>query len=217
MSLLQEITQIALDQVQNRFYGVAIGTVSNVTDPLMQGRVKVRLPWFNNEEETAWARIATPTAGGSRGIYFIPKVDDEVLVAFEHGNLETPYVIGSLWNSRAMPPEQTPLQGKSVIKTETGHILEFDDLQQSIKIATATDQKVTLDPTKIELSNAAGTMKITMDDSAQTLKIESATKLQLKGLDIKIEGTNVEISGSAKTDVKSGGVLTIQGSIVKIN
>lgn len=217
MSLLDEITQAAVDRVQNRFYGVAIGIVSNVDDPLFQGRVKIRLPWFNDDEESAWARVAAPTAGGDRGIYFIPKVKDEVLVAFEQGNLETPYILGSLWSTRAMPPERIPREGKSVIKTESGHVIEFDDNQRSIKIITADDQKVTLEPTKIEVANSAGSMKVTLDDGSQTLTLESPANLELKGQSIKINGTSVEINGDAKTDVKAGGNLTIKGAMVMIN
>jgi len=217
MSVLKDIAQTSMEEVQNRFYGVAIGIVTDVLDPLMQGRVKVKLPWFSGEDESSWARVATLFAGGDRGLYFIPKVDDEVLVAFEQGDIEHPYIIGSLWNLQDMPPEQTPLLGKSVIKTESGHTLEFDDLQQSIKITTSTDQKIVMDPLKIELSNTAGTLKISLDNASQTVKIESAVNLELKGLNIKIQGANVEIIGSVKTDLKSGGITTVQAPLVKIN
>ena len=217
MSLLDTIAETALEAVQKRFYGVAMGIVTDTKDPLFQGRIKVKLPWFIGGEDTAWARVLTPFAGGDRGIYFIPKVDDEVLVAFEQGDIEHPYIIGSLWNLQDLPPELSPLTGKSLIKTEAGHVVEFDDLQQSIAIETSTQQKIKLDPLKIELSNSAGTMKISMDDSSQTLKIESATNLQLKGLNVKIEGTKVEINGTGTADLKSSGICTIQGSLVKIN
>ena len=60
-------------------------------------------------------------------------------------------------------------------------------------------------------------MKISMDNSSQTVTIESAVNLELKGVNIKIEGANVEINGSVKTDVKSSGICSIQGSLVKIN
>jgi uncharacterized protein involved in type VI secretion and phage assembly len=217
MNLHNEISETALDEVQKRFYGVAVGIVTDVMDPTMQGRIKVKLPWFIGDEDTAWARVATPSAGGQRGIYFIPKVDDEVLVAFEQGDIEHPYIIGSLWNLQDMPPELSPLLGKSLIKTRAGHLLEFDDTQQSITIETSTGQKTVMDPLKIELSNSAGSLKISMDNSSQTVTIESAVNLELKGVNIKIEGANVEINGTAKTDVKSTGICTIQGSLVKIN
>jgi uncharacterized protein involved in type VI secretion and phage assembly len=217
MSLLNKMAETDLESVQKRFYGIGTGIVTDVVDPLLQGRIKVKLPWFKGDEDTAWARVVSPSAGKKRGIYFIPKVDDEVLVAFEQGDIEHPYIIGSLWNLPDMPPEVSPMLGKSLIKTEAGHTLEFDDLKQSITITTSTKQKVSMDPLKIELSNTAGSLKISLDDSSQTVKIESALNLELKGVNVKIEGVNVEITGSAKTDLKSTGICTVQGSLVKIN
>jgi uncharacterized protein involved in type VI secretion and phage assembly len=217
MSFVSTVAETEQEAVKKRMYGVGVGIVTDVLDPLMQSRIKVKLPWFIGGQDTAWARVLTPFAGKNRGIYFIPKVDDEVLVAFEQGDIEHPYIIGSLWNLKDMPPELSPIKGKSLIKTEMGHVIEFDDLQQSIAIETSTKQKIKLEPTKIELSNTAGTMKISMDDASQTLKIESAANLQLKGLNVKIEGTKVEINGTGTADLKSSGMCTIQGSLVKIN
>ena len=62
-------------------------------------------PWLDGSTESHWARVATPMAGKKRGLYFLPEVDDEVLVAFEHGSIDFPCVIGSLWNGKDTPPE----------------------------------------------------------------------------------------------------------------
>ena len=206
-----------IEASQKKFFGVAVGIVSDVLDPLGQGRVKVRLPWFNESEETGWARIATPSAGLLYGFYFIPKPNDEVLVAFEHGDIEQPYVLGRLWNLQDTPPEFSPLLGKSHIRTLVGHDLEFDDLQQSIKITTSTFQKITLDPLKIEMTNLAGTVTLTLDNATQSIKLQAAVGIELKATDIKIQGVNVEISGAAKTEVKSGALCNVQAPLVKIN
>ena len=87
-----------------KIYGVVIGIVTNNQDPDKLGRVKVQFPWLSNEDESFWARIASPMAGDKRGIYFLPEVDDEVLVVFEHGDMRFPYVIGALWNGQDSPP-----------------------------------------------------------------------------------------------------------------
>src|SRR4029450_10081092 len=79
-----------------RFYGVAIGIVTNNQDPENLHRVKLRFPWLDGATESHWARVATPMAGNKRGLYFLPEVDDEVLVAFEHGSIDFPYVMGSV-------------------------------------------------------------------------------------------------------------------------
>ena len=94
-----------------RIFGVVCGVVVNNHHPTGEYRVKVKFPWIRStdvgdEEDfiSAWARVATPFAGGGRGFYCLPEHDDEVLVMFEHGDLRRPYVIGSLWNGQDPPP-----------------------------------------------------------------------------------------------------------------
>ena len=90
------------------WYGVFPAIVKDITDPDGQGRVKIALPWSPDTaggSYEVWARLATFMAGNNRGSWFIPDVDDEVLVAFEGGDARRPYVIGSLWNGRDTPPE----------------------------------------------------------------------------------------------------------------
>ena len=88
---------------EDRFFGVVVGVVTNNQDPDGMHRVKVHFPWLSDDVESNWARVAAPMAGGNRGVYFLPEVDDEVLVAFEHGKVDHPYVIGSLWNQQDRP------------------------------------------------------------------------------------------------------------------
>jgi uncharacterized protein involved in type VI secretion and phage assembly len=83
-----------------RITGVVIGIVTNNQDPDRLGRVKVRFPWLSGGTESHWARVATPMAGNGRGLYFLPEVDDEVLVLFERGDVRFPFVIGALWNGK---------------------------------------------------------------------------------------------------------------------
>ena len=82
----------------SRVTGVVVGVVTNNQDPDGLGRVKVKFPWLSDADESSWARIAAPMAGKERGLYFLPEVDDEVLVIFEHGDLRFPFVPGALWN-----------------------------------------------------------------------------------------------------------------------
>src|SRR5579859_8088567 len=93
--------------------GLVVGTVSSVKDPENMGRVKVKLPWLASPEasstddmqETDWARMATPSGGNGRGFFWLPEVDDEVLVAFEHGDTARAFVVGALWNGQDKPPK----------------------------------------------------------------------------------------------------------------
>ena len=88
--------------------GVAVGVVVEAQDPESRGRVKVRFPWLPSErggKTSFWARVALPLAGAERTSFALPEVDDEVLVAFEHGDLRRPVVVGFLWDGRKPPAE----------------------------------------------------------------------------------------------------------------
>ena len=128
MNFYDLISDIAEEKV-GRITGVAVGVVTNNQDPDGLGRVKVRFPWLSDADESQWARIAAPMAGKDRGVYFLPEVDDEVLVAFEHGDPRFPCVIGALWNGKDAPPA-TNSDGKNnvrVIKSRSGHIIRLND------------------------------------------------------------------------------------------
>jgi len=105
MSLL-EILNPSDDQLFQRgsLSGVMVAIVTNNKDPDGMGRVKLKLPWLSDDYESDWARIATLMAGPERGVYFLPEVDDEVLIAFEHGDIRRPMVLGCLWNGVDAPP-----------------------------------------------------------------------------------------------------------------
>src|SRR5204862_7721429 len=101
----------------------------NKQAPDKHGRVKVRFPWLSNDDESRWARVAATMAGNDRGVYLLPEVEDEVLVAFEHGDISFPYVVGSLWNGKDAPPA-TNDDGKNnirVIKSRSGHVVRLND------------------------------------------------------------------------------------------
>lgn len=99
----------------SRIYGVVVGIVTNNKDTEKLGRVKVKIPRLSGEDESNWARVTSFMAGKERGAFFLPEVDDEVLVAFEYGDINMPYVIGSLWNGKDVPPENNS-DGKNNIR-----------------------------------------------------------------------------------------------------
>ena len=100
--------------LRERINSVIPAVVSDTKDTEKLGRVKVRFA-FTGRVESRWARVAVPFAGSLRGTYFVPEVDDEVLVAFRNGDLDQPYVIGFLWSAKARPPEAEASQRRSVI------------------------------------------------------------------------------------------------------
>src|SRR5271165_2888626 len=136
MSDLFDLLTVPSSTEPGRFYGVVVGVVTNNQDPDKMARVRIKFPWLSDDHESWWARIAVPMAGASRGAYFLPEVDDEVLVAFEHGDVRSPYVVGALWNKKDAPPT-TNDDGKNnirVIHSRSGHLVRLDDSDGDEKI-----------------------------------------------------------------------------------
>ncbi len=109
----------------NKITGVVIATVREVEDPLHLGRVKVHFPWLDPKHLSDWIRIATLYGGPGKGSFFIPDIDDEVLVAFEHGNPRVPFVVGALWNGKDQPPTQ-PVRERR-LQSRNGHKIRMLD------------------------------------------------------------------------------------------
>jgi uncharacterized protein involved in type VI secretion and phage assembly len=199
MSEFELLSQLAASQkVENRIYGVVVGVVTNNQDPDSLGRVKVRFPWLSDDVESHWARILTPMAGEDRGIYFLPEVDDEVLIAFQHGDIHFPYILGSLWNGKDKPPANNS-DGKNnirIIKSRSGHIIRLDDTDGSEKIEIIDKSE----KNSIVIDTSANTITIAAD--ADITIQSSSGKLTLKGMgieissdaDVKIKGQKVEIN-----------------------
>ena len=113
----------------SRAYGVLSATVTSNEDPEGLGRVRVRFTWLEGDTETQWARIATLMAGDTRGSYIMPMPGDEVLIAFEHGMVDSPYVIGYLFSQTNPPPATDPHH--RVIRSVNGHEIELYDPEVS--------------------------------------------------------------------------------------
>lgn len=131
-----------------RNFGVYVARVLDNNDPADAARVKVQYPWEGESNEGGWAPVVTPHAGAGRGMYFIPEVGDEVLVAFEQGDPNRPVVIGSLWNGADQPPNDGlhgDEQGNNDIKrivTKSGNRIVMDDMDGKETIVVATPQHI---------------------------------------------------------------------------
>jgi len=239
MSLLDTLN--TGDRDQERIYGVVAGIVTNNKDTDGLGRVKLKFPWLSDNNETEWVRIATLMSGDKMGSFFLPEVGDEVLVAFEHGDINYPYVLGCLWNGKAKPPE-TNSDGKNNIrkfKSRSGHEIIFDDnaeqKKEKLEIKTKAGHKIVLDDAnakeqigiqskgghKIILNDAAGSEKIEIIDKAGSNKIvinSTQNSINIESaMQLKIKANMVEIEGTTSLTLKSSAIVTIQGMPVKIN
>ncbi len=205
-----------------KYYGVAVGIVTNNQDPQNLGRVKVKLPWLSEDHESNWARVCTPMSGNEWGVQYLPEVDDEVLLAFEQGDIRVPYVIGSLYNGTDKPA-LTNSDGENnqrQIKSRSGHFLVFDDTDGSEKIRI--EDKTGSQFIELDSANNAITIKCQGDltleaggkvilKATQDITYESGTNLNVKG------GGNVSVEATGNLDLKANGMTTVKGATVNIN
>lgn len=252
MSILEILQAGATAARQNnKIHGVAVGIVRDIKDPKNLGRVKVDFPWLgeaseavaiSSEEDRAhsfWARSATLMGGNGTGTFFIPEAGEEVLVAFEHGDLDRPFIIGALWNSEDAPSETMDADGKNhlrSIRSRSGHTITFDDNtedqkarlaietqgghqlvlddagdQSKIEIKTSTGHTLVLDDTeaKITLSDKAGNSQV-WDANANSLTI------QVSGNQDQTVGGNltINVTGTATISAPSG--VTVDSTSIKL-
>lgn len=198
-----------------RVYGVGLAVVTNNKDPEALGRVKLKFPWLSDEEESNWARVASPMAGPDRGLWLLPEVNDQVLVAFEHGDPAYPYVIGSLWNGSQKAPGKND-DGKNnirLLKSRSGHTVRLDDTEgeEKIEIVDKSGKNSVVVSTKDNSIAIKADADIKITSANGKLVIDAKGGIELKSnASIKVEASaNLELKGNAQTIIK--------GSTVNIN
>jgi uncharacterized protein involved in type VI secretion and phage assembly len=207
-----------------QWLGVVPAIVTNNKDPENRARVKVKFPWLgidenNTDVESAWARLCSLDAGNERGFFWLPEVNDEVLIAFEQGDFNRPIILGMLWNGRDKPPETQSNAINAMgevkirtLKTRMGHILRFvdDDAEHYIEIIDAKEG------TKIKLDAKTKELIITCKGNV-SINADGTTKVDAKGnVDISSKA-NISIKGTGNVSVEASGQLTLKGSMVNIN
>lgn len=206
-----------------RIDGVVVGIVTNNNDPEGLLRVRVKFPWMplyggsgGAEIESAWAKIAAPDAGQGRGFVYMPEINDEVLVAFEHGDVNRPYVVGMLWNQKDKPPEKTnqvSSNGKvqrRVLYSRTGHIIILDDSDNA-------PQVLIQDKKKNQLLIDTKTDSITIK-AAKDITIDAGGNLTLKaGQNITLDArANITGKAGAKMDFQANAQYNVKSAMVAI-
>lgn len=191
-----------------RWYGAFPALVTDSVDPEGLGRVKIALPWSPDTAGAryeTWARLATFMAGNNRGSWFIPDVDDEVLIVFEGGDPRRPYVIGSLWNGKDSPPESMDGAGKNfkkVLRSRNGVKLTMDDTDGREQFILETP----------------GGQKLTLKDGPGAVEIVDSN-----GNSIKMETSGITITASAKVTINasqvavSAGMVTVDAAMSKFS
>jgi uncharacterized protein involved in type VI secretion and phage assembly len=219
--MLQKSKETAAGHDANR-YGVEVGIVANVKDPQKLGRIKVQLPRLPGGPETDWARVAQPAAGAGRGFYWLPEVGDEVLIAFELGQANRPYVIGALWNGKDKPMDGAYQDDNStrMIQTKSGHQIVLCDKSGEEKIVIADKSG------KRTITFDVKNKKFLVEAAEGDIELHAEKKIVIECEDLEIKtkktakldvGSSFDLKVSSDATVKASGNLKIKASRVNIN
>jgi len=176
-----------------RYFGVYPAIVTDITrDRDHLGRIEVKFPWLGTDgaDVRALATLCTPYADDNQGFEMIPEKDSQVVVAFEAGNLQRPYIIGACWNGRETLPE-TPeqLNNKRLIKTRSGSLLEFDDTQGAAKVTISTQSG----------------HQLVLDDGAQEVKLTHAN------------GSMIKINAAGQININANATVEVNAAAVNVH
>jgi phage protein D len=189
---------------------LVVGLVTNNNDPEQMGRVRVKYPSLSDSDESAWARIATPSAGNGRGLLMLPQVDEEVIVGFEHGDTRRPIVVGSLFNGRDKPGDEL-IQNKDgsfgLVSNEKIHEHSKKDFE--IK----SDQKLTIEVQSDMTEKVQGSFK---NNTTGSYTVEGASTVNVKGANVTVEASGSLTLKGATVSIQGSGMVEVGGQIIKL-
>jgi uncharacterized protein involved in type VI secretion and phage assembly len=195
------------DAAPARLFGVYPALVTDVKDSGGQGRVRIRLPWLGETSGRyePWARLATLMAGNNRGTWFVPEVEDEVLVAFQGGDVRHPFVIGALWNGRDAPPASMDAAGsndRKVIRSRSGIEISIDDRdgQESFSVSTPGGQRLALKDS----------------DGAVEIADSHGNRVELRSGEVSVTGA-ASVKVSASTVKVTAGMLDVTAAMSRFS
>jgi uncharacterized protein involved in type VI secretion and phage assembly len=204
-------------------YGVVVGIVTDCNDPTHSGRVKLKFPWLADDYESDWARLVAPGAGSERGVAFVPEVTDEVLVAFERGDVRSPFVLGGLWSSKNAPPKASDLLkggavDQRVLTSRLGHTIVLSDSDGADGISLVSKDG------SYAVSVNAGTQTVELKAPSCTIDMKADGSVTIQAMQIQISGTSISIKADASlslsgasVSISSQGPATITGMPLALN
>jgi len=210
--------------------GVVVAQISDARDPQHQGRVKLLFPWLSDDYVSDWARTVQPGAGKDRGSFVLPEVGDEVLVAFEQGDIRRPYVVGGLYNGVDTPkagPIDDVDSGSGAINRRSwvsrrGHridLLDQDGKKEGVSLTTGDGAlRLDLDSTGSTVTlHSDGTVTI---EARSGVTVDAGSgSLLLKGSDIALKATSgiTVDGGGGAVKVTAGSEVSLSGVSAKLN
>lgn len=200
----------------DRWYGIFVGLVTNNNDPAQQGRVKVRFPWLDDHGESDWVRIAGIGPSSDTGLVMLPNVNDQVLVAFEHGDFNRPIIMGSLQQETSESSTIHTENGQTVHaswRTSGGHdvTMAHNSRENYLQISTHSGHTVRLDESQQKLTiTSANGQTIVLDDRTQQIRIESSGDVA-----VQAQG-NVKMQAGRDLELTAVNQLNLRGAQINL-
>ncbi len=184
------------------YFGVYPAVVTDIVDPLGQGRVQVRFPWLGTDGDRdvrVWATLCSPYADDGQGLEILPEVDSQVVVAFEAGDLRRPYALGACWNgTTALPHAADRSNNLRQLRSRAHSRLEFDDKAGAAKVTLTTEagHEVVLDAggQEIRVRHANGCIvKLT---AAGTVEIQANSSVKVTAPMVTVDAATSTFNGN---------------------
>ena len=211
---------------ESQVLGVVPALVDDVDDPKGQCRVRVRFPWLDDTFVSDWSRVAQPGAGKDRGFVILPEVDDEVLVAFEHGDPRRPFVVGGLYNGQDTPNTgpgdfldgSTRAVNNRLFTSRLGHQMVFIDAdEKSGVVLTSGDAKLEI---RLDQANqkivirSGGDLEISADGD---IKMNAQGSITANAQRVSVEAENDFGAKGSQVTIQGSGPVQIQGQPIELN
>jgi uncharacterized protein involved in type VI secretion and phage assembly len=220
------------DHQAGRAFGLVPAKVTSLEDPQGLGRVQLMYPWLPKYKDadlsSSWARLANPMGGPDRGFFFLPEIDDEVLVGFEHGDVNRPYVLGTLWNNTDKPPTGTAeilasdkkKVDQRVLRSRSGHLVVLNDKEkeEQVIITSKSGHTVILDDKQgsesITIKDKTGknTMVIDSAKNSMSINVEGDFSVTAKGKITLTSTQDLTLDTKAMGNLKTGGNMTVKAT-----
>jgi hypothetical protein len=208
---VMEEMESSIEGIKKKIYGVCTGRVINVLDPLMLGRVQVQLPFIDSLDLSPWARVASPMAGPLHGIYMIPNPGEDVLVAFEQGDVNAPYILGSLWSAMNPPPLPSPVPQIRLIKTLAQNQIMITEIPPSIMIQVeTTGQTILISPAGIQILSGVNVINLGPPTGPPMVQVTAGSDV------INMTPDGITVTSAGNLNLTASGVLNLVGSVVNI-
>ncbi|QFZ22277.1 VgrG-related protein [Saccharothrix syringae] len=191
--------------------GLVPAVVSDVRDPARTGRVKVTFPWLAQDFTSGWARTVHASAGNGYGALALPEVGDEVLVGFEHGDFDAPYVLGGLYNGKDAPPGLT----KEPVDANSGEVTARAFVSRKHhKVEFVEDDGIVI-------SSGDGKFVVKLDQRNQVVEVTSGKAVTIKARDgvtidsgtgpLELKGQRITARAQADVAIEAGAQLKAAG------